>query len=273
MEMGQLQWYLIKNDQDMAKVLWTRDEMLLALNLYLKMSFSKINKRRPEIIGLSQMIGRTPDAVAYRLVNFASYDSRLKQRGISGMSHGGKACEDFWNEFVANREQVLYESEQVLAKYQGVPLEKKYEKDLKNIPADIAGKTRISQIKVRVNQSVFRQMVLANYDGKCALTGIDIPELLVASHIIPWAENEKERLNPENGICLSSLYDKAFDMGLISFDDSFRTIFSSRLASNVGKDYYERYFSPVFGKTLAETKRYAVNSKFLEWHRQMVFKR
>jgi putative restriction endonuclease len=42
-------------------------------------------------------------------------------------------------------------------------------------------------------------MILANYSTKCAITGIDIPELL-ASHIVPWSINENERLNPENGI-------------------------------------------------------------------------
>ena len=61
-------------------------------------------------------------------------------------------------------------------------------------------------MKTRVNQNVFRQIVLANYNKKCAITGIDIPDLLVASHIIPWSKNEEERLNPENGICLSALY-------------------------------------------------------------------
>lgn len=76
-------------------------------------------------------------------------------------------------------------------------------------------------------------------------TGIDLSELLVASHIIPWSENEQERLNPENGICLSSLYDKAFDKGLISFTNDKRVLFSFRLKENVGKEYYAKYFEPI----------------------------
>jgi putative restriction endonuclease len=64
-------------------------------------------------------------------------------------------------------------------------------------------------IKARVNQNIFRQIVIANYSNKCAITGIDIPGLLLASHIIPWAKNEVERLNPENGICLSPPNDTA----------------------------------------------------------------
>lgn len=251
--------------------LWTRDEMILVLNLYLKMPFGKMHKGNPNVIKMAHLIGRTPDAVAYRLVNYASYDPQLKQRGISGMSHGGKKCEEYWNEFVDDREKLLYESERILAQYEGTSIENKYKKELKDIPSFIVGDTKIRQVKIRVNQNVFRQIVLANYDYKCALTGIDIPELLVASHIIPWSENKEERLNPTNGICLSSLYDKAFDQGLISFDSSFKVLFSERLSSNVGKEYFDKYFSPIQNKSLAETKKYAINPTFLEWHRDCIF--
>ena len=60
-------------------------------------------------------------------------------------------------------------------------------------------------------------------------SGINIPDLLLASHIIPWSKNEKERLNPENGICLSALYDKAFDKGLISLSFQHEVIISEEL--------------------------------------------
>ncbi len=251
--------------------LWTRNEMILVLNLYLKIPFGKMHKGNPNVIKMAHLIGRTPDAVAYRLVNYASYDPQLKQRGISGMSHGGKKCEEYWNEFVDDREKLLYESERILAQYEGTSIEKKYKKELKDIPSGIVGDTKNCQVKIRVNQNVFRQIVLANYDYKCALTGIDIPELLVASHIIPWSENKEERLNPTNGICLSSLYDKAFDQGLISFDSSFKVLFSERLSSNIGKEYFDKYFSPIQNKSLTETKKYAINPTFLEWHRDCIF--
>lgn len=255
----------------MKRNLWTRDEMILVLNLYLKTPFGKMHKSNPEVIKIAHLIGRTPDAVAFRLVNYAAYDPQLRQRGISGMSHGGRKCEIYWNEFINDKEKLLFESERILAQYEGVTIEKKFEKQLKDIPSYIIGETRIRQVKTRINQNIFRQITLANYDSRCALSGIDIPELLVASHIIPWAENKEERLNPENGICLSSLYDKAFDQGLISFDIDKRVIFSTRLLSNVGKSYFETFFRPVYHYSLAEAKKYAVNPKFLEWHRDCVF--
>ena len=255
----------------MANVLWTRDEMILVLNLYLKLPFGKMDSSNPEVKHLAKIIGRTANSVALRLVNFASYDPILLKRGISGMAHGGKKCEELWNEFINNREQLLYESERILAEREGTTIEKKYKQEIHDIPQGIKGETKLREVKIRVNQNVFRRIVLANYDGKCALTGIDLSELLVASHIIPWEKNEQERLNPENGICLSSLYDKAFDQGLISFTDDQRVIFSGRLKANVGKDYYAKYFLPVENATLITPRKYHINPQFLEWHRDCIF--
>ena len=255
----------------MAKDLWTRDEMILVLNLYLKLPFGKMDRRNPDVIHLANIIGRTSNAVALRLVNYASYDPLLKQRGISGMAHGGKKCGEYWDEFVNDRERLLFESERILAEREGTTIEKKYEHEIKEIPKGIIGETKVREIKTRVNQNVFRQIVLANYESKCALTGIDLSELLVASHIIPWAENEQERLNPENGICLSSLYDKAFDKGLISFTNDQRVIFSARLKENIGKNYYTNYFEPINNAKLITPRKYHINPLFLEWHRDCIF--
>lgn len=116
-------------------------------------------------------------------------------------------------------------------------------------------------------------MILVNYDNKCAVSGLNLPELLVASHIIPWAENEKERLNPENGICLSSLYDSAFDQGLISFDDDYKMIVSTRLKTHTGDGFYQQFFVPYIGKPLHEAQDYMPRKQFLEWHRDVLFNR
>ena len=250
---------------------WTHEEMILVLNLYLKLPFGKMDRRNSDVIHLANIIGRTPNAVALRLVNYASYDPQLQQRGISGMAHGGKKCGEYWHEFINDRERLLFESERILAQREGTTIEKKFEQEIRDIPHGITGETKVREVKTRVNQNVFRQIVLANYDGKCALTGIDLSELLVASHIIPWSANEQERLNPENGICLSSLYDKAFDKGLISFTDDKRVIFSTRLKENVGKDYYIKYFEPLENVMLVTPRKYHVNPAFLEWHRDCIF--
>lgn len=94
---------------------WTRDELIIAFNLYCKMPFGKITSKNPEIINLAKIIGRTPSAVALKLVNFARLDPELQKRKIVGMSHGSKSEEKIWNEFHDNWEELAFESELLLA--------------------------------------------------------------------------------------------------------------------------------------------------------------
>jgi hypothetical protein len=68
-------------------------------------------------------------------------------------------------------------------------------------------------------QRAFAKVVKANYGFKCAVTGIATREFLVASHIVPWADDESIRLDPRNGICLSTLVDRAFDSGFLTIDE------------------------------------------------------
>lgn len=136
------------------------------------------------------------------------------------------------------------------------------------------GEDKISLTKQRKGQDYFRRMILANYGGRCALTGIDIPQLLLASHIIPWADksHKKDRLNPCNGICLSALYDKAFDQGLITISpDDYRVVLSSVLRENETKEYFDKHFGIIIGKKLMMPSEYQPNREFLAYHRDKVF--
>ncbi len=250
---------------------WTREEMVLVFNLYFKLPYGKLDHRTPEVKNLASIMGRTDNSVAMRLNNFASCDPKLIARGIKALGDQKKRCQPYWDEFYENQEKLIFESERILAEYQNTTIETKYKDELIDIPRNLKGQERVREVKTRVNQHFFREMVLANYNGKCALTGIDIGKLLIASHIIPWSENKVERLNPENGICLSALYDKAFDKGLIAFDNEGVVLFSNSLESNVGKEYYTRYFLPIKSIQLSEPNKYRPNPQFLEWHRDVIF--
>jgi putative restriction endonuclease len=72
-----------------TRKLWTRDELILALNLYLKLPFGKLHSGTPQIIHLANILRRTPSSIAMRLNNFASVDPYHQQRGIGGLP-GGK---------------------------------------------------------------------------------------------------------------------------------------------------------------------------------------
>ncbi len=136
------------------------------------------------------------------------------------------------------------------------------------------GEDKISMTKQRKGQDYFRRMILANYGGRCALTGIDIPQLLLASHIIPWSDksHKQDRLNPCNGICLSALYDKVFDKGLITISpDDYTVTLSSALRENESKEYFDKHFGIMIGKKLALPTDYLPNRDFLAYHRDKVF--
>ncbi len=256
----------------MKRRLWTREELILSLSLYLQLPFGKLHSRTPEIIYLANIIGRTPGAVAMRLNNFASVDSFHQKRGVVGLSGGKKQVEYIWNEFIHNRERLLYESEMILAKMEHKTIEEKYTLILRNID-HLKGETKIQEVKARVNQNVFRQIVLVNYSKKCAVSGIDIPELLVASHIVPWSKSVKDRLNPENGICLSALYDKAFDQGLIGFNNRYEVILSNDLKKKQKEEYYDQQFSRLDGVVINLPQKYLPKKVFLEYHYDTIFRK
>lgn len=256
----------------MATNLWTRDELILAFNLYLKLPFGKMHSRTPEIIHLAKIIDRTPNSIAIRLTNFAHVDPYHRQRGVKGMSGGKKQVEPIWNEFFNDKEKLLFESERILAEKEHTTIENKYAEVLYDL-RDLKGETKIRQVKTRVNQCVFRQIVMTNYNSKCAISGIDIPELLVASHIIPWSKNENERLNPENGICLSSLHDKAFDRGLIGINEKFEILISSRVKEKRKSEYYNQYFKHLEKFKLKLPQKYLPSKNFLQYHLDEIFEK
>jgi putative restriction endonuclease len=251
---------------------WIREELILALNLYLKLPFGKLHHGTLEIIHLANILDRTPNSIAMRLSNFASVDPFHKQRGIKGLTGGLKQVEPIWNEFIRNKEELLFESERILANLEHKTLETKFAEILSGTE-NLSGETKVREVKTRVNQNAFRQIVLANYSSKCAITGVDIPELLIASHIIPWSQNEQERLNPENGICFSALYDKAFDKGLIGISEDYQILISTEIKSQENKAYYPEIFGKLNGSKLQLPQKYLPRKEFLEFHLDTIFKR
>jgi len=245
--------------------------LILALNLYLKLPFGKLHHRNEEIIRLAGLIGRTPDSVAMRLSNFANVDPYHQNRGIVGLKGGRKQVEPIWEEFAKNREALIFESESILALLENKPIEEKYSRILDDI-SGLKGEDRIKETRTRVNQHVFREMVLANYSGKCAISGINIPSLLNSSHIIPWSKNQSERLNPENGICLSALYDRAFDQGLITIKPDYHVLLSSEIKSFSPEFWFQEYFLPFESKQIHLPVKYLPKKEFLDFHYNEVYK-
>lgn len=245
--------------------LWTREELILAINLYCKLPFGKMHKGTAEIIKFANLIGRTPSSIALKLGNFASFDPSLKERGIKGASNASKLDKKIWDEFYNNWDTALIESEELLAKQKNTSVEKLNKIEISDLPLE--GKEKERMIKTRVNQSIFRTIILATYNNRCCITGIDNPDLLIASHIVPWSKDEKNRLNPMNGLCLNALHDRAFDKGLITVDaKDYSLKISSRLKSKKPVDSIMQNFISLEGRTITLPDKFVPAVEFLKLH-------
>ncbi len=240
---------------------WTRDELILAINLYCKTPFGKIHVRNPEIISLAKRLDRTPGSISYKLANFASIDPSLSRKGASNV---GKLDREVWEDFFGNWDEMAYQSEKAFS------LEKINSNELGDNDITIPeGETRESVVRMRVNQSFFRKTILASYEA-CCITGIPNPELLIASHIIPWSRDIKNRTNPQNGLCLNCLHDKAFDVGLITISENFSVVLSPQIKNrnNEGLNLIKAYD----GQQIHMPKRFIPNQEFLAYHRNHIFR-
>ncbi len=248
---------------------WTREELILAFNLYMKIPFGKYHRGNPDVIQLAKLMTRTPSAVAMRLSNFASVDPYHQKRGIKGLTGGIKQVQPIWDEFSENKEELIFESEKILAQFQQTTIEEKYKGILDDIE-NYEGLSKVREVKTRVNQNVFRQIVLVNYRGRCAITQLDRPNLLIACHISPWSKDIANRLNPQNGILLNSLHDRAFENGFITIDNKMRALVCSDWLKSTDS-FLTSCFNIFHKKEIAMPERFLPDKKFLERHREEKF--
>jgi putative restriction endonuclease len=252
----------------MGIVKWTREQTIVALNFYCKIPFNKVTSNNVDVLKAARIIGRSPNAVKMKIGNFGSFDPELKRRGIVGLSNASTLDRDIWNEFNGNWESLAYESEMLIAKLSNEPLEALIHFSVDVIPD---GKERIALVKQRVNQQFFRKTVLSSYDFKCCITQINIPELLIASHIMPWSKNTIDRLNPRNGLCLNAMHDKAFDLGLITITNEYTVKLSSKIKSTKPNEAMLNFFNQYDGKDIFMPDKFIPSIDFLEYHQKNIF--
>lgn len=246
--------------------LWTREESILAVNLYCKLPFGKMHKGTPEIISLAKLINRTPDSIAFKLGNFASFDPSLQARGIKGASNTSKLDKKIWDEFYQNWDQAVIESEKLLAEISG-NVEPEIIEDF-----DFTGLTVERKILARVKQSFFRSTVLASYNFKCCVTGIENPEFLIAGHILPWSLDQKNRLNPRNGLCLNALHDRAFESGHLTITPEYKILISKALKSKSKTGSNQDFFLKYDGREIILPSKFLPDPEFLNYHNNERFK-
>lgn len=127
--------------------------------------------------------------------------------------------------------------------------------------SNLLGEDRLAFVKNRVNQSVFRDLLLHKFK-KCCLCGMDDENLLIASHIKPWADStRKERVDVENGLLLCPNHDKLFDKGYISFGDDGKIIISNELSET-----NQRYMNVSIDMNISMSETTKV---YMQYHRDL----
>lgn len=244
---------------------WSRAETLAALHVYLLLPFGQLHRNQPIIKQLAGWIDRSPNSVALKLVNLASLDAQVLASGRRGMRNASAQDEQIWTQLLADWDAVALEAAgeyERLATSHGLPQYSDVADDLQQFE----GSTRLATVEIRVNQARFRRAVLASYNATCCISGLQHPKLVIASHIVAWSEDKQNRLNPQNGLCLSALHDRAYDQGLITVMPDFTVRVSQDLSARQRTEFGIVAFLRIDGQPITMPERFRPNPSFLAIH-------
>ena len=252
---------------------WTRGQLLIAFGLYCQLPFGRMHSRNPEIVKYADLIDRSPSALAMKLTNIASLDPAITSTGRSGLSGASAADNAMWREMHNDWDRFALEIDAAFQR-----LESTNPKDIQDSTGagidddiDYSGKSKSAVTKVRVGQAFFRRAVLSAHGYRCCITGLAVPKLLLASHIVPWRADEKNRLNPRNGLSLSALHDRAFDEGIITLDEDYRVQVTKNIATE-GDQFFASAIASFHGTRIELPQKFRPDQSFLQHHRDKYYK-
>lgn len=248
---------------------WTREQTILAFHFYCQTPFGQLHAKNKKIIELAALIGRTPGALAMKCVNIASIDPAIRESGRAGLSNASALDREIWEEFHADWDGLVEQAEALRAFLLRESQTPQTQLGDEYAGMDFTGETRLALVKQRVKQAFFRRSVLSSYGGKCCISGVSDGRFLVASHIVAWKDDASIRLNPANGLCLSTIHDKAFDNHLFALTDDHRIVLSKQLRE--AKDQFLRdVFWKLEGTQIALPERFVPELAFITRHREMM---
>lgn len=243
---------------------WTREHEIITLDLYCRIPFNKANNSNKEIQSIAELLGRTVNSVKMKIGNFGSFDPELRRLGIVGLDGTSQLDTEIWNEYYGHWDKLAYDAKVILSNYSSKTIEEVSNIDLGSFPE---GKSRETIVRQRVNQNFFRNAVLSSYSMQCCITGIRGQHLLEAAHIVPWVEDETNRTNPCNGLCINALVHNAYDCFLISVSPDYEICVSEELiADEKANPRQINFFQRVNGKKIIKPNRFLPDSDLLAQH-------
>ena len=243
---------------------WTDDERREAIGLFLQLPFGRIHSRNPVIIRAAERMCRTPASVAMKVLNMASLSPELRASGRAGLANASADDRRIWNEVMLGEEEMMARLAEH-AEADGLGGEES-DAERPEVQTEV-----MRTVRQRRGQRFFRRSVLTNYDGTCCISGLRDPRLLVASHIVPWRLNARIRLSPKNGLCLSALHDRLFDIGIITVYEDGRIGVSRSFIDNITDDYSVRNIHMLQGQVIRRGRKFVPEAEYLAYHNVHVF--
>lgn len=136
--------------------------------------------------------------------------------------------------------------------------------------AQLPDNFEVPDVEVLVNgrgpyQERFRKILLRLYGGRCALCDTRFPSALIASHIVPWAADRRNRLNPRNGVLLCHTHDAAFEAGLLRIGKDYRVMVGRLAGETLGRDLAAYLRHSTASSLRLPAKESRPGPEFLEW--------
>ena len=242
---------------------WSRDELIVAFTLYCQTPYGKIHSRNETIIKTAKFLNRTPSALAMKMLNIASLDPEIQKSGRFGLGNASRGDQEIWNEFHDNWDAAFDKADRIM----GDDLVPEAPESTEDFEEETSYALQVSRKK----QGFFRNSILASYHSTCCISGVKFDKLLIASHIIPWSKNKKQRLNPSNGLCLSVLYDKVFDLGLITVTPDFVVEVSPKLKEMANDPFSQKNLHSIHGRKIRLPEKFVPIRDFLEYHNEHIY--
>ncbi len=249
---------------------WSEKETLFLFKVFLTEPRKDLQTGSPRLETLSKAItGRTSDAIHLKLeeirCNAPGYtDYGRKPRNTSKIVIG--IWESLANDYDATIKRI-YDAE--LQGPDGKVDTKTFLLDEISPGIDVPYESTR-----REGQQMFRRLVAENYERKCCITGISTPELLVASHIKPWADSSPtERTDPRNGLYLNRLHDGLFDRLLMTLDEDMRIVYSDDVRKNNSEEIFESFFGKSENHRLRSASKYEPDETLIAYHRERAYKK
>lgn len=248
---------------------WAEDETLFLFRVFLSEPASSLSTGSPLISKMGDLLGRTPHSVHRKLEDIRSNEPSYIASGRKP-TNCASLVKDVWSSLYSDYDRTaacIDNAYLAVSKGSAIVSEMSVEPEVQpgqDIPVEAT---------CRGGQQVFRRLVAGNFDRRCCITGLAAGELLVASHIKPWAESSPfEKTDPCNGLYLNRLHDALFDRHLMTLDEDMRVVYADSVRDRADADTFESLFGRYEGLRIRDPVRSPISETYLGEHRAVAYR-